>query len=483
MTWLGAERPTAVSWRDAPTRQWAAWLGRSTPHAGEASDRDRGSPTAREPVSIQATANRKNLLLLVTLRWMAVAGQTAAIIVVHYWLDIYLPIVPMAGVIASLVVLNLATLYRYASNAVISNTELFIALALDVAALTVLLDLSGGATNPFVSLFLLHVIIGAVLLQPWSTWAIVGLASGCFIWLMVSYNEIGLTLPMMSPMLDYGQPKFFDLYIFGLFVSFLLVAVLLVLFVTRINRNLREQDAHLAELRQHSAEEGHIVRMGLLASGAAHELGTPLTTLSVIVNDWKLMPRISSDPELASEIAEMQAQLARCKDAVSKILRSSGEARGEGAEPVGIISFIDALIDEWDESRGPAKLDYTNNLDTDWMVASDALLKQIVFNVLDNALEASPDWIGVEVARERDEIVIAVRDAGPGFAEAVLLDFGKPYQSTKGEPGRGLGLFLVVNVLRKLGGRAIGANRPEGGAVVSLRLPIETIAIVNAVGN
>lgn len=438
---------------------------------------------ASEQISIQETTNRKNLLLLITLRWMAVAGQAGAVVVVHFWLDIYLPIAPMSAVIAFLVVLNLATLYRYASNAVISNTELFIELALDVAALTVLLDLSGGATNPFVSLFLLHVILGAVLLQPWSTWAIVALASGCFIWLMVSYNEIGLTLPMMSPMLDYGQPKFFDLYIFGLFVSYVLVAVLLVVFLTRINRNLREQDARLAEWRQHSAEEGHIVRMGLLASGAAHELGTPLTTMSVIVNDWKKMPRIVSDPEMAMEIAEMQAQLARCKETVSRILRSSGEARGEGAERIGIISFIDALIDEWDESRGPAKLDYTNNLDTDWLVASDDLLKQIVFNVLDNAFEASPDWIGVDVSRERDAIVIAVRDTGPGFAEETLVDFGKPYQSTKGEPGRGLGLFLVVNVLRKLGGRALGANRPEGGAVVSLILPIETIALVSTVGS
>ena len=87
--------------------------------------------------------------------------------------------------------------------------------------------------------------------------------------------------------------------------GFVLNAALLVVFVTRINRNLRERDAQLADLRQRAAEEEHIVRMGLLASGAAHELGTPLATLSVILGDWRRMPDFAADPELAEEIDEM----------------------------------------------------------------------------------------------------------------------------------------------------------------------------------
>jgi two-component system sensor histidine kinase RegB len=421
---------------------------------------------------IQETTNRKNLLLLVTLRWLAVAGQIGAIAFAGVWLAIPLPIWQMASVIAFLTALNLITLYRYGSGAVITNTELLLDLLLDVAALTVQLYLSGGATNPFVSLFLLQAVLGAVLLQQWSTWTIVAVTSGCFIWLTVSYNEIGFT-----PDQGHGSSRLFDIHTYGIFVCFLLAAVLLVLFVTRINQNLRDRDMRLAELRQQSAEEKHILRMGLLASGAAHELGTPLATLSVILNDWERMPLLRADEEIAGELAEMHAQLDRCKAIVSGILISSGEERGESSQRASIFSFIERVVDEWEDSRGPAKLAYTNRLDRDFMIASDLLLKQILFNVLDNALEASPAWVGIDFTLNHDFLVITVRDSGPGFSSEMLAEFGKPYRSTKQKPGSGLGLFLVVNVLRKLGGRATAENVPSGGAIVELTLPIAALAV------
>jgi two-component system sensor histidine kinase RegB len=424
-------------------------------------------------ISIQEITNRKNLLLLVALRWLAVAGQVATIAVVKFALGVALPIVSMSIVVAFLIGLNLVALYRSRRHAGVASAELFIELLLDVAALTVQLYLSGGATNPFVSLFLLQAILGAVLLERWATWAIVGITSGCFIGLTFFYNEIGLSMHMRGD----GRPTFFDLHVYGMFVSFLLAAVLLVLFVTRINQNARDQDLRLAELRQQSAEEDHIVRIGLLASGAAHELGTPLATLSVILNDWEHAPFARSDPDIAMEISEMQSQLARCKTIVTGILRSSGEERGEDAERNGVIAFTDGVVRDWRISRQPASLDYVNRLATDHMIASDALLKQILFNILDNALEASPGWMGVDIWQHGDDIHIAVSDAGAGFSSEMLAELGRPYRSTKMRPGGGLGLFLVVNVLRKLGGKIAAGNRPQGGAIVELSLPLASLAV------
>src|SRR3546814_8697864 len=93
----------------------------------------------------------------------------------------------------------------------------------------------------------------------------------------------------------------FSLHLTGMLACFLLDAVLLVVFVTRVSRNLRERDAHVAAMRQHAAEESHIVRLGLLASGAAHELGTPLSSLSVILGDWRRMPAVAGDTDLAQD--------------------------------------------------------------------------------------------------------------------------------------------------------------------------------------
>ena len=248
------------------------------------------------------------------------------------------------------------------------------------------------------------------------------------------------------------------------------------LYVTRINRNLRARDARLASLRQQSVEEDHIVRLGLLASGAAHELGTPLATLSVILNDWQHIPEINDSSEFSQELREMQSQLDRCKTIVSGILMSSGEARGEGTVRATVNEFMDGLIAEWRSSRSPKYFDYTNKFDPDMEIVSDTALKQVIFNLLDNAYEASPGLVGVHVSRVDNALVVTVDDRGPGFAPDMLAEFGKPYRSSKGRPGGGLGLFLVVNVARKLGGVVTAKNAEIGGAEVTLTLPVASLS-------
>src|SRR5690606_12646931 len=236
---------------------------------------------------------------------------------------------------------------------------------------------------------------------------LVVLASIAFLLLMV-FNR-----PLLLPGGD--ADEFFNLHVQGSFISFALTACLLVLYITRINHNLQERDAHLADLRRQAAEEDHIVRIGLLASGAAHELGTPLATLSVILGDWRRMPVFRKNEELAEEMAEMQAQLDRCKQIVSGILVSSGEARGEGTIRTTVRDFFDDAVLQWRASRSPAKLDYDNAFEPDAAIVSDAALRQVLFNLFDNALEASPAWVGFSVSRQEDKLVVVVRDAGPGF--------------------------------------------------------------------
>lgn len=417
--------------------------------------------------SVGNVTNRKNLLLLIQLRWIAVIGQVATIAFVHYWLAINLPVVNMVAVVAFLIGLNLVSLLRHNRQDRVTNTELMLELLLDVAALTVQLYLSGGASNPFISLFLLQVILGSILLETWSTWLLVTMTAACFALLGFLYQ------PIEMPHAHGGD--LFGLHIQGMFICFVLVSCLLVLFITRISSNLRDRDARLAELRQHSVEEDHIVRMGLLASGAAHELSTPLSTLSVILNDWQKMPKLTDDQELSQEMAEMVAQLERCKTIVSGILMSSGEARAEGTVHTTLNRFLDEAIEDWRALKQPASFDYTNVVNCDERIASDLALRQVIFNVLDNALEASPNWIGVAAGRKNGDLVISVSDGGAGFRQDLLDDFGKPYRTTKSRTGAGLGLFLVVNVIRKLGGSVAAKNADDGGACVTLTLPLSAL--------
>ena len=413
----------------------------------------------------------KNMQQLIQLRWIAVGGQIATIVAVHFGFGIALPLGSMAVALACLIAFNLASLLRWRGDKrrEVSNGELFVALLVDVATLTAQLYLSGGATNPFVYLYLLQVILAAVLLEPWSTWTMMAVTSACFAGL--AWLSSPLALPF-DPHRGLASP-----YIQGALLCFGLNAALLVVFIKRISGNLRARDARLADLRQRAAEEEHIVRMGLLASGAAHELGTPLATLSVIVGDWRRMPAFAANPELLQEIGEMQAQLQRCKSIVSGILLSAGEARGESSAPTTVIHFLDELADEWRSTRPVTDFIYENRFGHDLPMVSDSALKQMVCNLLDNALEASPRWIRLEAARAGDSLTLTVADAGPGFAPGMLRQFGKPYQSSKGRAGAGLGLFLVVNVARTLGGSVAARNRPEGGACVTITLPLAAVTL------
>jgi two-component system sensor histidine kinase RegB len=192
------------------------------------------------------------------------------------------------------------------------------------------------------------------------------------------------------------------------------------------------------------------------------------------------MPAFRDDPELLGELTEMQTQLKRCKAIVSGILLSAGEARGESAERTTISRFLDQLAVGCEASRPVRTFIYNNRIAEDLRVASDSALRQTVDNLLDNALEASPDWVYMDAHIDERTLVLTVFDRGPGFAPSMLAHFGKPYQSTKGKPGGGLGLFLAVNVVRKLGGTVTARNRRQdegGGAEVSVRLPLAAIEL------
>ena len=432
-----------------------------TPTIAERTVADAGAP--------HDSAGGGNMQQLIQLRWIAVVGQLLTIALVHFGLDIRLPLAPMAAVLAALAAFNGLAMLRWRRRERVTNGALLLGLLADVAALTAQLYLGGGIANPFVFLYLLQVALAAVLLRPWSSWLIVVLTSACVVGLALFPGPVRLPA-------DPGR-GLADPYVQGLLLCFALIATLLVVFIIRIGRIIRARDARVAALRQRAAEEEHIVRMGLLASGAAHELGTPLSTLAVILGDWQHLPHFTSDPELLQDVSEMQAQVLRCKAIVSGILASAGETRGEAPRGTTVRAFLDGLVEEWERSRQVRGFLYDNRIGEDSAIVSDAGLQQMLWNVLDNALEASRSRVTLRAAREGDTLLLQVRDDGPGFSPGMLERLGKPYQSSKDAPGRGLGLFLAVNVARTLGGTIDARNEPGGGATVTIALPLPALAL------
>lgn len=429
-------------------------------------------PARKPDPAPRGGAGLRNMQQLIQLRWIAVVGQILAILFVHFGLGVRLPLRPMLLIAAGLAAYNAIGHILLPRRRQVTNNALLLALLIDVASLTAQLHFSGGLTNPFLFLFLLQVVLGAVLLRPPSGWVVVAATTSSLSWLALSRGPVAIPVDLSR-----GADS---MYVRGLAICFVLVAVLLVVFITRIGRILRERDARLAAMRQRAAEEEHIVRMGLLATGAAHELGTPLSTLSVILGDWQHLPYFNSDPELLQDVVEMQAQVLRCKAIVTGILQSAGETRGEAPEQQGLREFFDDLAGEWLETRPARRFEYDNRCIEDPVIVSDAGLRQMIANVLDNALEASPGYVAMTVCLDARELVVDVGDHGPGFPPAMLEQLGKPYRSSKAGPGHGLGLFLSVNVARSLGGRLDARNNAHGGATVTVRLPLSVLTLDDA---
>lgn len=433
------------------------------------------------PESIEFATHRKNLRILAGLRAVAFVAQVTAILVTYNLLNIVLPVASMVATAALLVAFNIWCLYRLRSPRPVPLAELFIGLIVDVGVLTAQLYFSGGTANPFVSFYMLPVIIGAVMLSAAYAWAIYGLTLACYLGLAVAVlnqpmpDMPGMNMPLVSR---------FNLHMHGMMLGYAVSAGVLVFVITRIRENLAARDRELDAVKTQALQEEHIVRLGLLAAGAAHELGTPLTTLSVILNDMRHLPLPKRKGEFIADVATMQAQVERCKGIVSGILASTGQMRGEGGERQPIGTFLLAICEAWKVANPNA--DFKHRIvSINAPILADKVIAQAVVNLLDNAWEASnicsSRAVRLDAATQGDAILITVEDEGPGFDKAVTGHIGAPYVTTKDETnrGRGLGLFLVANTMRMLGGTLETENLKQG-ARVRLRFPLEAIRVADA---
>jgi two-component system sensor histidine kinase RegB len=414
--------------------------------------------TTRAPASLPggspSAVATQNMRQLIQLRWIAVAGQLLAILVARFALGLKLPLAPMLGVVAGLALANV--LFAVTLRRRVVRGEVASALLLDMAALTALLYFSGGSDNPFISLYLVQVVLGAILLPPAAAGLLTLVACGCYAFLGIAHRPLVLADR--------------DLMLLGSWLAFAMVAVLLVLFIARISRNLRARDAFAAEQAKRATEEEGIIRMGLFASGAAHELGTPLSSLSVLIADWQRMP-VFEEAGLAQELGDAGEAIGRCKAIVSNILHSAGQSRGEAMASVSARALVADIAETWAvQHPGPGFAASSERLGQA-RIAAEPALRQAIWSLLDNAFEASRGDVRLDGAIDGERVVIAVSDSGPGFEETQLRSVGQLYHSTKG-PGHGLGLFLAANVARQLGGSLEVANRDGGGAVARLILPL-----------
>jgi two-component system sensor histidine kinase RegB len=256
--------------------------------------------------------------------------------------------------------------------------------------------------------------------------------------------------------------------------GFMLSAGCIAYFVARIAATLRAHDRALALAREHALEAERIVALGTLAAGTAHELGTPLATMAILAKD--LEPDLAGQPALQASVVTLREQIARCKESLARLAADAGELPADSGRPSTADEFLGSLLAEW--RRQQADLDVTIAVDGPRpapRILADRTLMQALFNVLNNAADASSRHVDARAAWDEQAMWLDVRDDGPGIDRAVREQVGRRIVSTKGERGLGIGLYLAHSVLSRLGGRVEFGTPPGGGTVVHVEIPLAAL--------
>lgn len=407
-------------------------------------------------------AHRINFSWLLRLRWWSIAGQAGTILVVDRLLDIPLPVGPLFALVGFGVISNLAA--RYASLRFRPGVRALAAvMLLDIVLLTALLYFTGGPFNPFSFLYLVQIALAAVVLPASFTWLLAAASGVGSALLFLDHRE--LEMPPLS------HAEHMQIHLRGMWVAFIVAAGFIVHFLLRVRHAVSLRDAQLVEARAMAAQRDKLAALGTLAAGAAHELSTPLSTITLVAKE--LERQLDPDTVAADDIRLIRAEVTRCRDILEQMAVDAGQTSGE---PIVHVTIAALLADAIEPVHAPAvRVDMDAAARELSFPAPRRALSRALGVLVKNARDASPEEAHVNVlAHVTDGMLhIEVKDQGTGMTADVLARAGEPFFTTK-PPGRGMGLGLFVSraVIERLGGKLEFESVPGGGTTASVHLPL-----------
>ncbi len=415
---------------------------------------------------LSSLPGHSQLRRLVALRSMAVTAQLLTLAAVWKILELDLDWQPMLLTIAALAAINLFSWLRLRNGKPVPNMELFGQLCVDVLALSILLYYSGGSTNPFVSLYLLPLVIAAATLPGRHTWGMAALTAACYSVLMFYY----IPLPHNH---QHDGDSAFNAHVVGMWLGFVFSTVVVAYFVVQMAQAVRNRDETLARVREEILRNERIVALGTQAAGAAHELGTPLSTMAVVIGE--LQHDAAAQPGWRDALTILNEQVRGCKRILDKILANAQVSGAASPQPAD--RLMAEVLDEWQLLRPAAQYRYrSDGARPAPLVSADVTLRAALMNLLNNAADAAPangTSQAIEICTHWDaaHFTLEIHDHGSGLSDEAEHKAGSAFFTTKTE-GHGIGLFLANATLERLGGSVRLFNREQGGATTKIILPI-----------
>ncbi len=421
--------------------------------------------------------SRLRLQTIVRLRWLAVMGQLVALTVVFFGLGFPLPIGFCLGIIALSAWLNVFLTIRFPSRHRLSASFATLLLAYDILQLAALLYLTGGVENPFTVLVLAPVTVSAATLPPRNTVVLGLVAAAATVFIMFDYHP----LPWFAGMrLD--MPF---LYKAGIVAAIVSCMVFLALYAWRLAKEGREMSAALAATELVLAREQKLHALDGLAAAAAHELGTPLSTIVLVSSE--LAKEFGSDPRCAEDLSLLASQARRCREILQKLTRRTGDEEDPLHASLSVREMMEEAAAPY---RGAARLVEITARAGDGVVMPSAQepvghrRPGVIYgigNIIENAVDFARSKVVVGAMWNAAEVIVTIADDGPGFPAELMDTLGEPYVTTRpgrGRPnsansGLGLGFFIAKTLLERSGATVTLENQwaPATGAVVRLTWP------------
>jgi two-component system sensor histidine kinase RegB len=405
-------------------------------------------------------ATRENLYVLSLIRGVALLGQVLALTYFTWAQPIGLPVTAIAFVLSVYASLTAAIWVRSRRAVPIGDTEFFIHLLADIAFFSILLFFSGGASNPFVSYLLIPISIAAITLSRGYSIAIAVIALLCYSLLLKYYVAIAALAP------GHHQATGNSLHILGMWANFAISAAIIIYFISRMAATLKQQEQEIAMRRDAQLRDEQLLAVGTLAAGTAHELGTPLNTMKLIVDEMLL------DTGNQADVVLLNQQIEQCKTTLKQLLTTAEESQSTKLEARPVQDYFDNVLARWQLMRPllQTRIQFTDSPAVN--AVFHPTIAQSILNLLNNAADAS-ERVDIDLGWNTEMATISIRDFGAGLDTDKMEMLGQPFVTDKAD-GLGLGLFLSQATLTRFGGTVSLQNAPEGGTLTQISLPLVT---------
>jgi two-component system, sensor histidine kinase RegB len=366
--------------------------------------------------------------------------------------------------------ITLLSVHRLQQNRPVTPTEFFVQLLLDLIGLSLIFYYSGGANNPFISYFLVPICISAATLNKTHTLIITLLS-------LLSYSLLlffHISLPILSPhsihIEDMHHMNFFvNPHIFGMWLNFFISAGLISFFVVKMATDLRKQDAQLTLWREDQLRDEQVMAVATLAAGTAHELGTPLSTMKLLINE--IRADYATLTPLQKDLNLLQTQIELCAKTLKELVIKAEQTKHGQIPPVDIRYYCRQIFEHWQILRPEAEFTYEINSDSPTRSSVfHPTITQAIINLLNNAADASPKDIRISISWNEKTMSWTIEDAGLGITQDLHEHLGKSFISTK-STGLGIGFMLTQATIHRYGGKVFFENRNPHGTITKLELP------------